>query len=140
VGAHGPSGRNRHQPFPELSPGDAHAVIRWLCALGKVTPRDIRAALRERDSLVAEATRKPESLDGQGGQFLRRIEGLQRGPKTVDQRTSMRERAAWMAEERYKAALRGLPKAARARVNSIRERRGIASAIAAARRLSRSDS
>ena len=128
------------QPFPELTPGDAHAVIRWLCALGKVTARDIRAALRERDSLVAEATRRLENREDQGARFLQSIEGLQRGSIQIDRRTtkmSAKQRAAWKAEVRFLAALKSLPKPVRQKLRTVREKRGVGAALAKAKRLAK---
>jgi hypothetical protein len=53
----------RKKSFPELTPGDAHAILRWLYALGKVTAREIRTAMDERDSLVAEITGRLDDPD-----------------------------------------------------------------------------
>ena len=126
-------------PLPELTPGDAHAVIRWLYALGKVTARDIRTALRERDSLVAEITGRLEDLGGQGGRFLQSIDSLQRAVAREGVRPGVtaRERAAWRAECRLEAALRVLPRTARLRVRAVRESKGVGAAIAEAKRLGR---
>jgi hypothetical protein len=127
----------RKHHLPELSPGDAHAVIRWLYALGKVTARDIRTALRERDSLVSEVTGRLEDLGGVGERFLKRIDA---SPRAADAeigraRTSVKERAAWRAECRLRTILATLPRKARNRVRAIRESRGLGAAITAARRL-----
>lgn len=49
-------------------------------------------------------------------------------------RVSAATRAAWAAQGRYMAAVRRLPKAARARIKAIREKSGVRAAIAAAKR------
>jgi len=130
------SARRMRPPLPDLSPGDAHAVLRWLYALGKISARDVRAALHERDSLVAEATRQTQDFGGHRERFLRSIERLQRSSLERNRpRALARERAAWKAERRYMEALSGLSKTARGKVEAIRERRGLVAAIAAANRL-----
>jgi hypothetical protein len=43
----------RKSPFPSLSSDQAHAALRWLHALGKITSKEIAGALRERDRLAS---------------------------------------------------------------------------------------
>ncbi len=125
----------RKTPFPKLSPKEAHAALRWLHALGKVTASDIAGALKHRQQLVQEIKERLEQLGGEGLRFLRGPEGLRRRSRKAPKRVSKAARAAWRTQGRYMAAVRRLSKADRAKVKAIREQSGVLAAIAAAKKL-----
>jgi hypothetical protein len=127
----------RKSPFPKLAADEAHAALRWLHALGKVSAKEIAGALKERDRLAAEIRARLEQLGGQGGRFLTSVAALQRPAKRRLRRVSAKARAAWAAQGRYMAAVRRLPKAARVKVAAIRKAKGVKAAIAAAKKVSR---
>jgi hypothetical protein len=125
-------------PFPKLTADQAHAALRWLHALGKVTSKEIAGALRERDRLADEIRRRLEELGGQAARFLTSVAALRRPAKRRRTKVSAKARAAWKAQGRYMAAVRRLPKAARVKIAAIRKAKGVAGAIAAANRAARS--
>ena len=128
----------RKQKFPKLTSDQAHAALRWLHALGKVTARDIESALGHRDRLVAEIRERLEQLGGEGLRFLRGPEALNRTPvKRRRPRASAKAQAAWKAQGRYLGAVRQLSAANRAKVKVIREKKGIRAAITAAKKLAK---
>jgi hypothetical protein len=123
--------------FPELSHADAVSALKWLVATKRITVREIRAALRKRDELVDEIRARLEELGGQGARFLTSVAALWRAPVARRRRrkVSAKARVAWKAQGRYMAAVRTLPKAARAKVAAIRKAKGVEAAIAAAKRM-----
>ena len=123
--------------FPNITPQEAHAALRWLTATHKVTAKQITDALKAREQLAAEIMRKLEALGGEGLRFLRGPDSLlRRAPaKPKRRRASAKAQAAWRAQGRYMAAVRRLSKANRAKVKAIRERSGIRAAVAAAKKL-----
>jgi hypothetical protein len=129
--------KNRKAPFPKLAERQALVTLRWLHALGKVTSKDIADALRHRDRLVAQIRAKLEALGGEGASFLSIASFRKRVPRTRPKRVSAAGRAAWKAQGRYMAAVRGLPRSARAKVRAVRAESGVSAAIAAAKRLAK---
>lgn len=125
----------RKKPFPRLSPAEAHAALRWLHALGKVKASDISGALKHRERLVREVKERLEQLGGEGLRFLRGPEGLRKRARKAPKKVSKAARAAWRAQGRYMAAVRRLSKADRAKIKGIREKSGVRSAIAAAKKM-----
>jgi hypothetical protein len=124
-------------PLPKLSAEDALAALRWLHATGVVTAKQIAGALRKREELVEEIRQRLEALGGHGARFLTGVAALKRPPAAIRRRRkiSVRAQAVWRAQGRYMAAVRRLSKANRAKVKRIREAKGVAEAIAAARRM-----
>jgi len=118
-------------PFPKITPVDAHAALRWLHATGKVTAKEIAGAIHRREALVREIRARLEALAGGGLRFLRGPEALR--PRKRRRRVSAKARAAWAAQGRYIGAVRSLSKADRVKVKAIRQAKGVAAAIAAAR-------
>jgi hypothetical protein len=109
--------------------------LKWFAATKRITAREIQDALRKRDELVEEIHRRLEELGGQGARFLTSAAALRRPAKRRRRRVSAKARAAWKAQGRYMAAVRPLPKTARAKVAAIRKAKGITAAIAQAKRL-----
>jgi hypothetical protein len=111
--------------------------LRWLTATHKVTAKQITDALKAREQLAAEIMRKLEALGGEGLRFLRGPDSLlRRAPaRPKHRRASAKAQAAWRAQGRYLGVLRRLSKADRAKVKAIREKKGLAPAIAAAKKL-----
>jgi hypothetical protein len=128
----------RKHKFPRLTGQQAHAALRWLHALGKVTAKDIENALGHRERLVQEIKERLEQLGGEGLRFLRGPEALNRAPtRRKRRRASAKAQAAWRAQGRYLGAVRRLSKANRAKVKAIREKSGVRAAVAAARKLAK---
>jgi hypothetical protein len=125
--------------FEKLSLEDAHAALKWLTATGKVTVKEIRDALKKRAKLVADIRRQLEAFGGEGLRFLTGAQALRkRKPRAkVAKRVSAARRAAWKAQGRYLAAVRPLSPAQRAKVKKIRAAKGVAAAVAAAKRLTK---
>jgi hypothetical protein len=126
----------RKARFPELSHADAVSALKWLVATKRIGVHEIHSALQKRDELVEEIRRRLEELGGQGARFLTSVAALRRPVKRRRRKVSAKARAAWAAQGRYMAAVRALPKAARAKVAAIRKAKGVKAAIAAAKRMS----
>jgi hypothetical protein len=128
----------RKASFPGLSHADAISALRWLVATKRISVREIRLALAKRDALIREIKLRLEAL---GGERLRHLgAGLLRRPSGSRRRRrlpSARARVAWKLQGQYMAAVRRIPKAARARIKAIREKSGVRAAIAAARKAAR---
>ncbi len=127
----------RKSKFPKLSPSQAHAALRWLHALGKVTANDIKNAIGHREKLVAEIKARLEQLGGEGLRFLRGPEALKRPPRRKAKRVSAAARVAWKTQGQYLGAVRPLSKADRLKVKAIREKSGVRAAIAAAKKIAK---
>jgi len=128
----------KKQRFPQITGEQAHAALRWLHALGKVTAKDIETAFKHRDRLVAQIRARLEEIGGQGLRFIRGAESLVREPaKRRRVKVSAKARAAWALQGRYMGVLRPLSKADRAKVKKIREAKGVPAAISAAREFAR---
>jgi hypothetical protein len=128
----------RKSPFPSLSPDQAHAALRWLHATGKVRTADIVGALKKREQLVAEIKARLEVLGGEGLRYLGPASFRRRaGASRRRRKPSAKAQAVWRLQGRYMAAVRRLPKATRAKMKAIREKKGVLAAIAAANRMAR---
>ena len=126
----------RKSRFPKLSERDAHAALRCLHATGAITARQIADALQKREELVAEIKARLEELGGQSARFLTPAVAVRW--KARRRRVSAKAQAAWRAQGRYMAALRRLPKAARAKVAATRKAKGVSAAVAAAKKMAKS--
>jgi hypothetical protein len=126
----------RKSQFPELTAQEAHVALHWLHATGRVTAKEIAGAIRKRDELVKKIKARLEALGGQGARFLTTAVALRRLTKRR-RKVSARTRAAWRAQGRYVAAVKMLPKVARAKVRAIRRAKSIEAAIAEAKRIAR---
>jgi hypothetical protein len=123
--------------FPELSHADAVSALKWLVTTKRITVHEIAGALRKRDELVREIRARLMALGGEGARFLTSVAALRRSTTRRRRRVSAKARAAWRAQGRYMAAVKMLPKAARAKVRAIRKAKSIEAAIAEARRIAR---
>jgi hypothetical protein len=121
-----------------LSPGKAAVALQMLVSEGKLAAREVHAALRRRQALIQQLQDLQDRLAALGpdkdGPFPMHIGRTKTASKTK-RRVSAVRRAAMKVQGRYMAAIRRLPKAARARVKAIRKKSGVASAIREARRL-----
>lgn len=115
----------------------AAQALRILVSQGRIKAREVHAALK-REKLVLELRERLAALESKGIQVL---EGARRTAKAsarrVKRRVSPARRAAMKAQGRYLAAIRRLPKAARAKIKAIREKSGVRAAIAALERRAR---
>jgi len=127
----------RKTPFPRLSPGEAHAALRWLHALGKIRASDISGALKHREQLVREIKDRLEQLGGEGLRFLRGAASFQKRAPKAPKKVSKAALTAWRAQGRYMAAVRRLSKADRAKMKALREKAGVRAAIAAAKKMAK---
>jgi hypothetical protein len=122
--------------FPKITVEDAHAALRWLHALGRVTAKDISNALSKRQELVSEIREKLEALGGQGLRFLTSVEALKkRAPVKRRRKASAAAKKMWALQGAYMGSVRMLSAANRAKMKRIRETKGVEAAIAAAKKL-----
>lgn len=112
-----------------LAPSHAAHALSILIQDGKVKARDVARALRRREALIQELRARLAAL---GDGVLAATRGRGRKP---GRRVSAAQRAARQAQGRYLAAVRRLSKADRAKVKAIREKSGVRTAIAAAKRM-----
>jgi hypothetical protein len=126
----------RRQRFPKLTGDEAIAALRWLVARRQIKVAQIADALKRRERLVQEIREQLEGLSGEGLRLFRGpVPAPERGrPRRPPKKASAAQQKAWKRQGRYLAAVRRLPKASRARVRTIREKRGVRAAIAAARK------
>jgi hypothetical protein len=128
----------RRRRFPDITGDEAISALRWLVARRQLKVGQIEEALKRRERLVREIRHQLEGLNGEGLRLFRGpVPAPERGrPRRPRKKPSAAQQAAWKRQGRYLAAVRRLPKAARAKVRTIREKRGVRAAIAAARKLS----
>jgi hypothetical protein len=94
-------------------------------------------ALKKREQLVAEIKARLEELGGEGLRLVTGAVALRRATRRRRPKASAKAVAAWRAQGRYMAAVRRLPKAARAKVKAMREKKGLRAALAEAKRLAK---
>jgi hypothetical protein len=125
--------------FPSISGDAAIAALKWLVARQKIKAKDVTAALKQRERLVEEIRERLEALGSDGLRLLgpRAVSGRARGQRRRKKPISKARQAAWRAQGRYLAAVRRLPKASRLQVRTIREKKGMKAALAAAKKLRR---
>ena len=127
----------REKRFPKLSAEQAHAALRWLHALVKVTRKDIQNGIGHRDRLVHEIKDRLEQLGGKRPPYLRGPWTLVSTPaRRRRRRASAEAQAAWgKARGRYLDAVRRLTAANRSEVKAIKEKGGLKAAIREAKKL-----
>ena len=127
----------RRRQFPALTGDEAIAALRWLVARGQIRVAQVEDALRRRAKLVQEVRARLESLELGHLRLFPGVEdpGGRRAKRKPRKPPSTAQQAAWRAQERYLAAVRRLPKAARVKVRTVREKHGMRAAIAAAKRM-----
>jgi hypothetical protein len=127
----------RRKRFPTLTGDQAIAVLKWLVVRGELRVGQITDALARRERLVREIRQRLQVLDSEPRGLVQSPEGVRRsGPRRrAGRKVSPAQQAAWRAQGRYLAAVRRLPKGARARIRALRKKSGVRAAIAAAKRI-----
>src|ERR1700693_6510695 len=132
-----------------LSGEHARQVLAVLIQEGKLAEGEVRKALHRRDRLVralrASLAAREAGVVGVGRRVLKDrslpMGGTREAAKSRavrrKPRISVATRKMDQQQGRYMAAVRQLPKAARAKVKAIREKSGVRSAIAAAKRMAK---
>ena len=125
-----------------LSGEQAHQAFALLVDEGKLAVGEIRKALQRRDRLIRMLRARLAALEAgavsvgtrlfKGSALVARTGKHRRKP-----RISAATRKIYQQQGRYMAALRPLPKAARAKIKAIREKSGVRAAIAAAKRMAK---
>jgi hypothetical protein len=137
-----------------LSAEQARQALQVLIHDGKIMARDVTKAIQRREKLVRQLRARLAELGDEGYQAARRV-GRQAAPHIAAANRSMgralgvakregrrvlskAQRAAYQAQGRYMAAVRALPKSARAKIKEIRESSGVVAAIKAAKKMAAS--
>jgi hypothetical protein len=142
--------RRRRQSLA-LSGKHARQALAILIQEGKLAADEVKKALQRRDRLIRALRASLEALGegiGKAGRQVAKHTPLPLLGKTVARtrsrlakrarpRISAATRRKYQQQGRYMAAVRPLPKAARAKVKAIREKSGVPAAIAAAKRMAR---
>jgi hypothetical protein len=127
-----------------LSGDQARAALAVLIQEGKLAASEVRKVLQRRDRLIRDLRAKLVALEAGVVTAGRRVlkDGffpMARKAETAKRRRKPRISAAtrkmYRQQGRYMAAVRQLPKAARAKVKAIREKSGVQVAIAAAKKM-----
>jgi hypothetical protein len=125
-----------------ILPEHAARALHTLMAEGKIAAKDVAAALKRREALISDLRKRLTALEagivekvkpkGKTKPKAKRGVGRHR-----QRRLSAATRAKYRQQGRYMAAVRRLPKAGRAKVKAIREKSGVAAAVAAAKRMAK---
>jgi hypothetical protein len=127
-----------------LSGDQARAALAVLIQEGQLRAGEVQKALQRRDRLIRDLRAKLAALEAgvvkagrrvlKDGFFpmARKVETAKRRRKP---RISAATRKIYQQQGRYMAALRNLPKSARAKVKAIRVKSGVRAATAAAKRM-----
>jgi hypothetical protein len=138
-------GRRRRSSLA-ISAEEAHQVLTFLVHEGKVAASTVQKALKHRERLILEVRERLAKLGIEGLELgtrvARRARGELRAAKRVSRPTRKRAisaaaRKMYQQQGRYMAALRPLSKVARKKMKAIRERSGVNTAIAAAKRMAK---
>lgn len=128
----------------KLSQEEAAKALQVLVSEGKLAARDVYGALKRREKLVRDIRERLHALGVEGVELAGEIrrtavtrfksaEEASREPRR--KAVSAARRAAMQAQGRYLAAIRQLSKQARAKIKAVREKSGVKTAIAAAKRM-----
>ena len=137
-----------------LSAEQALQALNVLMHDGKIMARDVTKAIQRREKLVRQLRARLAELGDEGYRAARRV-GRQAAPHIASANRSMgralgvakregrrvlskAQRAAYQAQGRYMAAVRALPKSARAKIKAIRQSSGVVAAIKAAKKMAAS--
>jgi plasmid stabilization system protein ParE len=125
-----------------LTPDQAHYVITTLVAQRKLRPSQITRALRSREQEIRALRERLASLErmsggGASAQTSRGAARRGRRPSSASapvrrRKMSPKVRALRRLQGKYMGFVRGLKPAEKARVRSVREKQGMAAAIALA--------
>jgi hypothetical protein len=118
----------------------AHYVLQALVERRKVAARHIREILRDREKEIAALKRRLEALEAGGARALAAAAGrVSAAVRPVRRRRlSPKVRALRRQQGEYMGLVRRLKPAEKTRVRAVREKKGLAAAIRAARALRRS--
>jgi hypothetical protein len=115
----------------------AAQALHILVADGKLASRDVTSALKRREALIKDLRQRLAALErGLASRIAGAGKAVARsGRKKPRHRVSPARRAAMRLHGKYLGRIRPLSKVHRAKVKAIREKKGIRSAIAAAKRM-----
>ena len=135
----------RHRKALGLSAEQARQALTVLVQEGKLAASEVRRALQRRNRLVRALKASLAALESGAISVRRRINGsspMARTARTAKRKVASRKRRISAATRKmyrqqggYMAAVRRLPKAARAKVKVIREKSGVRAAVAAAKKI-----
>ena len=132
-----------------LSAEQARQALAVLIQEGKLAAGEVQKALQRRDRLIRALRDRLTALGEDAGRVGRRLlkgavfsVGRKTGAtkpraKRRKPRISAATRKMYQAQGRYMAAVRQLPKAARAKIKAIRARSGVAAATVAAKKMAK---
>ena len=128
-----------------LSGDHARQALAILVQEGKLKVVEVRKALQRRDRLIRALRASLAALETGAVSVGKRLKGSfprARKARTAKRKVARRKprisaatRKMYQQQGRYMAAVRQLPKNARAKIKAIREKSGVRTAIAAAKRM-----
>lgn len=124
----------KRRPTLRIATEHAAHALHLLIAEGKIAATDVTNALKRREALIADLRQRLTALEA-GALVKTGVETRKGRVRRRRRKISAATRAKFRAQGRYMAALRRLPKAARAKAKAIREKSGVRAAIAAAKRM-----
>jgi hypothetical protein len=115
---------------------DARRALQALMKEGRITARDVERVLGRFDKRIAKLRRELSELTGESIAYARKAgrRGARVARRAV-RRLSRQARANLQLQGKYMAAVRALPKIARAKIKAIRKSSGVRAAIAAAKKM-----
>lgn len=123
----------------QIGSDQAAQALHMLVSEGRVAAREVYAVLKRREKLLRELRERLTALGVDGLRVVagvrREARGARKAGRKANRRVSAAARKAWAAQGAYMAAVRRLPKAARAKMKAIREKSGVKAAIATAKRM-----
>jgi len=123
----------------KLDPRQAHYVLQALVERRKVAARQIREILRDREREIAALRRRIAALESGGARAVAEAaERVKSAAGPVRRRLSPKVRALRRQQGEYMGLVRRLKPAEKSRIRALREKKGLAAAIRAARTLRRS--
>jgi len=133
--------RRKTKKALRLSAEHAAAALQLLIEDGKVAVGDVTRALQRREQLIRDLRTRLSALEAAARPAARRLaKASRRAAKRIRPQArralTRAQKVARQAQGRYLAAIRGLSKEARAKVQAVRKSAGVAAAIKAARSLS----
>lgn len=122
-----------------LTTQHAANALHLLVVEGRITLKDVTAALGRREQMIRELREKLASIEGAVlhekpiATRAARRKAVRKGKRRI----SAAGRASLQLQGKYMGTVHRLPAAARAKIKRIKDKSGIRAAIAAARKLSR---
>jgi hypothetical protein len=125
-----------------LSAEHAQQALAILVQEGRLRASEVKRALQRRDRLIRALRASLAALEAEAVSVGTRLfKGSAPAARTAKRRRKPRISAAtrkmYQQQGRYMAALRPLPKAARAKIKALREKSEVRAAIAAAKRMAK---